>query len=39
MLGFTSATGEPVMCGVIIEGSKLKPEIVTGINIFANNLK
>jgi hypothetical protein len=35
ILGFTSATGEPVMCGVIIEGSKIQSGIVTDMDIFA----
>jgi hypothetical protein len=39
LLGFTSATGEPVMCRVIIEGSKLQPEIVTGMDIFAKMIR
>ncbi len=38
LLGFTCATGEPVMCGVIIEGNTLRPEIVTGMDIFAKTI-
>ncbi len=35
ILGFTSSSGEPIMCGVIIEGSKIPSNIVTGMDIFA----
>jgi hypothetical protein len=35
VLGFTSASGEPIMCGIIIEGSKIRSDIVTGMDIFA----
>jgi hypothetical protein len=38
ILGFTSASGEPVMCGVIIEGSKIRSYIVTGMDIFATKI-
>ncbi len=32
VLGFTAATGEPVMCGVIIQGEAVRADIITGIN-------
>ena len=38
VLGFTSASGEPIMCGIIIEGSKIRSDIVTGMDIFAKKI-
>jgi hypothetical protein len=35
VLGFTACTGEPIMCAVIVEGKTLKPDTVTGLNVFA----
>jgi len=35
LLGFTAATGEPVMCAVIIAAKTLRPEVITGLDIFA----
>jgi hypothetical protein len=35
LLGFTAATGEPVMCVVIIAAKTLRPEVITGLDIFA----
>jgi hypothetical protein len=35
LLGFTTATGEPVMCAVIIAAKTLRPEVITGLDIFA----
>jgi len=39
VLVFTAASGEPVMCTVVLEGMELKPEWVTGINIFAKQVE
>jgi hypothetical protein len=38
VLGFTAATGEPIMCAVIIEGKTMKPEVVTGLDVFATKI-
>ena len=38
VLGFTTATGEPVMCTVVLEGMEVNPEWVTGINFFAEQV-
>jgi len=35
LLGFTSATGEPVMCAIIMEGKSINSDVVTGIDVFA----
>ena len=35
VLGFTAATGEPIMCAVIVEGKTMRPEVVTGLDLFA----
>jgi len=34
-LGFTSATGEPIMCAVIFKGTKLDPAWTLGLDPFA----
>ena len=36
MLGFTAATGEPVMCALIMKGKTIKADSITGIDIFAD---
>ena len=36
MLGFTAATGEPVMCALIMKGKTIKSDMITGIDIFAD---
>jgi hypothetical protein len=36
MLGFTAATGEPVMCALIMKGKTIKSDAITGIDIFAD---
>ena len=38
VLGFTAATGQPIMCAVIVEGKTLKPEVVTGLDVFATKV-
>jgi hypothetical protein len=35
ILGFTAATGEPVMCVIIVLGKTIKPETITSLNILA----
>ena len=35
LLGFTDATGQPVMCGIIFKGDSLTPEERLGFDIFA----
>jgi hypothetical protein len=35
VLGFTAATGDPVMCAIIFEGDEIRPEVATGLDIFA----
>jgi hypothetical protein len=36
VLGFTAATGEPIiMCAIIFEGEELRPECATGLDLFA----
>jgi hypothetical protein len=34
VLGFTAATGEPIMCAVILEGKVMCPEVITGLDVF-----
>jgi hypothetical protein len=34
VLGFTAATGEPFMCAIIVSGKTMKPEIITGLDVF-----
>ena len=36
VLGFTAATGEPVMCTLIMKGKTIKADVITGIDIFAD---
>ncbi len=38
VLGLTPETGEPIMCAVIVEGKSMKPEVVTGLDVFATRL-
>jgi hypothetical protein len=38
VLGFTAATGEPIMCAIIVEGKTIKPEVVTGLDVFATKI-
>ena len=38
VLRFTAATGEPIMCAVIVEGKTMKPEVVTGLDVFATKI-
>ena len=38
VLGFTAATGEPVMCGVIIQGETVRADVITGIDSFAEKI-
>jgi len=38
LLEFTPATGEPIMCAVIVEGKSMKPEVVSGLDVFATRL-
>jgi hypothetical protein len=38
VLGFTAATGEPIMCAVIVEGKTMKPEVVTGLDVFTTKI-
>jgi hypothetical protein len=35
ILGFTAATGEPVMCAIVVSGKTMKPEVITGLDVFA----
>ena len=35
LLGFTDATGQPVICGIIFKGESLTPEERLGFDIFA----
>ena len=35
MLGLKVATGEPVMCALIMKGKTIKSDMITGIDIFA----
>ncbi len=35
VLGFTTATGEPIMCALILEGKVMHPEVITGMGLFA----
>jgi hypothetical protein len=35
VLGFTAATGEPVMCAIIVSGKTMKPEIITSLDVLA----
>jgi hypothetical protein len=35
VLGFTAATGDPIMCAIIVSGKTMKPEVVTGLDVFA----
>jgi hypothetical protein len=35
VLGFTATTGEAIMCATIVLGKTLKPEVVTGIDVFS----
>jgi len=39
MLGLTAATGEPVMCALIMKGKTIKADAITGIDIFADVLE
>jgi hypothetical protein len=34
VLGFTAATGEPIMCALILEGKVMRPEVITGLDLF-----
>jgi hypothetical protein len=38
VLGFTAATGEAIMCAIIVSGKSLKPEVVTGIDVFSEKI-
>ena len=38
LLGFNAATGEPVMCAIIIEGKSINSDTVTGIDLFAEKV-
>jgi hypothetical protein len=38
LLGFTAATGEPVMCAIIMEGKSINSDAVTGIDVFAQKV-
>jgi hypothetical protein len=35
VLGFTAATGEPVMCAIIVSRKTMKPEIITSLDVLA----
>jgi hypothetical protein len=35
VLGFTAATGEPMMCAVNAAGKPIRSEIITGLDVFA----
>jgi len=39
MLGFAVATGEPIMCAMILEGEKLRGDWVTGIDMLAEEIR
>ena len=38
LLGFTAATGEPVMCAIIMAGKSINSDAVTGVNVFAQKV-
>jgi hypothetical protein len=38
VLGFTAATGEAIMCAIIASGKTMKPEVVTGLDLFATKI-
>jgi hypothetical protein len=38
ILGFTAATGEAIMCTIIASGKTMKPEVVTGLDLFATKI-
>ena len=38
VLGFTAATGQPIMCAVIISGKTIHPEAITGLDLFATQI-
>jgi len=38
LLGFTAATGEPVMCAIIMAGKSINSDVVTGIDVFAEKI-
>jgi hypothetical protein len=38
VLGFTAATGEAIMCAIIVLGKSLKPEVVTDIDVFSKKI-
>jgi hypothetical protein len=39
VLGFTAATRDPIMCAIIVSGKTMKPEVVTGLDLFAKKLE
>jgi hypothetical protein len=38
VLGFTAATGEAIMCAIIVAGKTIKPEVITGLDAFASKI-
>jgi hypothetical protein len=38
VLGFTAGTGEPIMCAIIVSGKTMRPEVVTGLDLFATKI-
>ncbi len=38
VLGFTTTTGEAIMCTIIASGKTMKPEVVTGLDLFATKI-
>ena len=33
------ATGEPIMCAVIVSGKSIRPEVITSLDIFAEKME
>lgn len=38
VLGFTAVTGEPVMCGIVVQGETVRSDVVTGIDPFVKKI-
>jgi len=38
VLGFTTATGDPIMCAIIVAGKTMKFKVVTGLDLFAKQI-